>query len=129
MNILTTSRSHYQCYLNSPRLYHVQYHALGQGIVPRIVSPDLALGTFCHAVCGGVLGGGSEELLLLAQTEIWNELAQTRGFNTLHSPDMLLALAQGLSKTWIRVRIPQIIEEFNVLAFCSWDGQVWGSTI
>jgi|TARA_R110001583_G_scaffold44423_2_gene140846 hypothetical protein len=116
MNILTSSRSHYQCYINSPRLYYIEYHALGQGIVPKVVNPDLALGTFCHAVCGDVLGGRSEQESVKEQTDIWNELAQTRGFNTLHNPDMLLALAQGLSKAWIRVRIPQIVEEFDVLA-------------
>ena len=122
MNTLTTSRSAYQSYMISPRLYFITYQyspddaSIGQGIVPKLVSPDLALGTFCHEVCGAVMGGGSEELVLLAQTENWNDLARTRGFDSPFNPDMLLALAQGLSKAWIRNRLPQIEKDYEILA-------------
>jgi len=114
MNTLTTSRSAYQSFMTSPRLYFITYQyspddaSIGQGIVPKLVSPDLALGTFVHEVCGAVMGGGSEEENIKKQSDIWNELAQSRGFDSLFNPDLLLALAQGLSKTWIRSRLPQI---------------------
>jgi hypothetical protein len=121
MNTLITSRSAYANFLVSPRLYFITYQyspedaLIGQGIVPKLVSPDLALGIFVHEVCGAVMAGGSEELVLLAQTENWNDLARTRRFDSPFNPDMLLALAQGLSKAWIRNRLPQIEKDYEIL--------------
>lgn len=115
-NIFTTSRSHYQSYLDSPRLFYVTYCAKGTGLAPKLVNPNLAIGTFVHEVCGSVMSGGSEADAIKHQTEIFQDSAQTRGVDSPFSPETLLALAQGLSKTWLRVRLPQIKKDFEILA-------------
>ena len=70
-NIFTTSRSHYQSYLDSPRLFYVTYCAKGTGLAPKLVNPNLAIGTFVHEVCGSVMSGGSEADAIKHQTEIF----------------------------------------------------------
>ena len=113
---LISSRSAYATYLVSQRQYYIDYQFAGRGITPKSINPNLQIGIYCHAVCGGVMSGKSEDSQQAEQTEIWNELASTRGFDSLHPPELLLALAQGLSSAWIRTRFKEIEKSYEILA-------------
>ena len=56
-----------------------------------------------------------EEEVIKEQTEKFNHLAETRGFDSIHPPELFLNLAIGLSKAWIRVRLPEIEQDYEVL--------------
>jgi hypothetical protein len=126
-NQIVTTRSHYQTFLNSKRLYYITYQYRSnesmknhdprkRGIVPLKVPVALQIGTYIHAVAGNVMSGGSEAEAHKEQTDIWNKLRSERGFDTPFDPDDLLALAQGLSMSWVRNRWKELEKQYEVLA-------------
>ena len=114
--IYVTSRSAFQSFLISPRLFYFSYCAQGTGITEKIVNHHLAIGTFVHECCGQVMAGSSEADVFKKQSEIFLEEAEDRGIDSEFSPHILLALSQGLAKTWLRARLPQIKKDFEILA-------------
>lgn len=115
-NLYVTSRSAYQAFLNSPRLFYATYCAQGSGITKKVMSHHLAIGIFVHEVCGAVMSGCSEANAMKQHSDKFLELSNTRTLDTNFSPDVLLALAQGLAKSWIRVRLSKIKKEYEILA-------------
>lgn len=120
MDILT-SRSREVAYANCPRLGLLSYDWDGTGLEPVGARLPLVTGIAIHEILAGLLvGRDPNELISKKLAEYAHELSTRSVLNEPGETDFLLeeqsALVRGTIAAWMRIRWPQLREEFEFVA-------------
>lgn len=117
-----TSRSREVAYLNCPRLGYTAYDWDGTGLESESTSLPLINGNAIHEGIAGILTGGSYEVAIARQLELYRTTLNTRGVR--NEAGVALSwlekeqetLLRGTVAAWMQERLPQLQAEFEVVA-------------
>jgi len=132
------SRSHQEAYHTCPRLAWLRYYDRGHGWESTKLDLHRATGSLVHSINQWLLNHcldhdtlPNDEVVDLAVAyaiEAYKKEAQERGVNIEEMGDLLFeltrqsALAEALCRAWVRVRLPDILAKFKVIAVeQEWD--------
>ncbi|MFA5352633.1 MAG: PD-(D/E)XK nuclease family protein [Thermodesulfovibrionales bacterium] len=128
------SRSHDQCYIDCPRKAYLTYYLNGTGVVPRGENIYQSTGSLAHAILERVMKDAFEtsavptveRMNMFCSEEVNAAKAKVLEAGYAYSGsvsaavevefDRQAALAEGLARAWVKVRLPFILEEFRIVA-------------
>lgn len=124
------SRSHDETYVNCARMAYLEYYYGGKGIVPKKLDIYQATGSLTHlmlsnamkrakevgvvsredmdAICEDAIRDYRKEVEAAGLTEVTGELEL--------EIQRQCALAEGLARVWTKYRLPQILEDYEIVA-------------
>jgi hypothetical protein len=125
------SRSHDQKYVDCPRAAWLEFYYGGKGIVPKKLDLYQATGSLTHAILqtvmthakikGVVPDPESMNGYCASAIKDYREAVLKSGFNEFSGEIELemqrqAALAEGLARAWTLMRLPQILEDYEIIA-------------
>jgi hypothetical protein len=126
------SRSHQSSLHECPRLCWLRYYADGRGYESRKINVAQSTGTLLHSIIGSILAEirasdtipGDGFIDQAVQTAIMNyrQTALQRGLDISQEGSLEFelqrqaALAEGLARAWVRVRLPGLVARYRVVA-------------
>lgn len=113
-------RSRIQAYRNCPRLRFLNYHWEGTGLERVRLGLPLINGSFVHSVLAQVLAGTTLDSALSTARAAYTTDIESRGVYAEVDTDFLiseqLAMLEGISRAWIRVCLPTLRADYDVIA-------------
>ena len=125
------SRSHDETYVNCPRMAFLEYYYGGKGIVPKKLDIYQATGSLTHLILSEVMKvaktiGAIPNTTSMDQTcntaiEEYRKSVEEAGLTEVTGELELeiqrqCALAEGLARVWTKYRLPQILEDYEIVA-------------
>jgi hypothetical protein len=125
------SRSHDGCYIECPRKAYLTYYYGGKGIVPKRLDLYQATGSLTHAMLEDVMKStktlseipNSQVMAVICDkaVAVYRESVEAAGLTEVSGELELemqrqAALAEGLVRGWVMVRLPRILEEYNIIS-------------
>lgn len=125
------SRTHSQTYKTCPKLYWLNYHEAGTGIVPVRMAMGLSRGILAHEMLRDILTGcviedkmpSPESVRNIINTKIdeFKQRALERGFEDTEPVSLQMeidrqaCLVEGAVRAWVKTRLPFILQNFRVV--------------
>jgi hypothetical protein len=110
------SNSHIETFLDCRRKAFLQYWKDGTGYTPVTGVTEQAVGSLAHAMLASVLKGMElDEAVAKARLDWESTLTLALTNAGEFEVKRQMALAEGLVRAWCKVRLPKILEQFEVI--------------